>query len=216
MNQVHISALLPEMHLEAARLLASAFVTNPLHVAAFGPGAQARNEAFFRLALASMKGPKSVALIGTRVVGVIHWTDSPGCQFSTVAKLRMTPSMIRGFGLLPALRVGTWLSRWSRHDPPQPHSHLGPIAVAPEAQGQRIGQQLMEHYCRQLDPLRRASYLETDRPENVAFATIRIRSRPTGPCAWRSQFFHVQACKISLRFRIHCQGLRVMLTPCRK
>jgi hypothetical protein len=89
-NPVHISALLHEMHLEAARLLAAAFVTNPLHMAAFGPGAQAKNEAFFRLALASMRGPKSVALIDSRVVGVIHWTDSPSCQFSTIEKLRKT------------------------------------------------------------------------------------------------------------------------------
>lgn len=169
MNPVRISALLPEMHLEAARLLAAAFVTNPLHVAAFGSGALAKNEAFFRMALASLKGSKSVALIDSRVVGVIHWIDSPGCQFSAVAKLRMTPSMILDFGLLPAIRVGTWLSRWSNQDPPQPHSHLGPIAVAPEAQGQRIGQQLMDNYCSHLDRLRKMSYLETDRPENVAF-----------------------------------------------
>lgn len=169
MNPVQISTLLPEMHLEAARLLAAAFVTNPLHVAAFGPGALAKNEAFFRLALSSMRGLQFVALIDSRVVGVIHWTDSPSCQFSTIAKLRMTPSMILGFGILPALRVGTWLSRWSKHDPPQSHSHLGPIAVAPEAQGRRIGQQLMDHYCGQLDQLRKTSYLETDRTENVAF-----------------------------------------------
>jgi ribosomal protein S18 acetylase RimI-like enzyme len=169
MTPVRISSLLPEMQSEAARLLASAFVTNPLHVAAFGQGALAKNESFFRLALASMKGPKSVALIDSRVVGVIHWIDSPNCQFSTIAKLRMTPSMIRGFGVLPALRVGTWLSRWSKHDPPQPHSHLGPIAVAPDAQGRRIGQQLMDYYCSQIDRLGKPSYLETDRPENVEF-----------------------------------------------
>ena len=169
MNPVNITALLPEMQLDAARLLAAAFVTNPLHAAAFGAGALAKNEAFFRIALASMNGPKYVALIDSRVVGVIHWTDSPGCQFSSIEKLRMTPSMIRGFGLLPALRVGTWLSRWSKHDPSQSHSHLGPIGVAPEAQGRRIGQQLMEHYCSQLDQFHKTSYLETDRPENVEF-----------------------------------------------
>ena len=169
MNPIRISELVPEMHEEVARLLAAAFVTNPLHVAAFGSGALEKNEAFFRMALASLKGSKSVALLDSRVVGVIHWIDSPRCQFSAFAKLRMTPSMIRGFGLLPAMRVGTWLSRWSKHDPPQPHSHLGPIAVAPDAQGRRIGQQLMDNYCSHLDRLHKMSYLETDRPENVAF-----------------------------------------------
>jgi ribosomal protein S18 acetylase RimI-like enzyme len=157
------------MQLETVRLLAAAFVTNPLHVAAFGSGALAENEAFFRMALASLRGSKSVALIDSRVVGVIHWIESPDCQVSAFAKLRMTPSMIRGFGLLPAMRVGTWLSRWSKNDLPQSHSHLGPIAVAPGAQGMGIGQQLMDYYCSYLDQHRKTSYLETDRPENVAF-----------------------------------------------
>jgi len=169
MGPIRITALLPEMQLEAARLLANAFVKNPLHVAVFGAAALAKNEAFFRIALESLKGPKSAALLDSRIVGINHWIDSPGCQFSAFEKLRMTPAMIHGFGLLPAIRVGTWLSRWAKRDPSKPHSHLGPIAVAPESQGRRIGQQLMEYYCSHLDQLRKTSYLETDRPGNVAF-----------------------------------------------
>lgn len=169
MDPVRITEMLPEMQLEAVHLLATAFVSNPLHIAVFGSRALAKNEAFFRIALASLRGPKSVALIDSRIVGVIHWTDSPACQFSAVEKLRMTPSMIHGFGLQSSMRVGMWLSRWSKNDPLHPHSHLGPIAVAPEAQGRRIGQQLMDFYCGHLDQHRKTSYLETDRPENVAF-----------------------------------------------
>jgi ribosomal protein S18 acetylase RimI-like enzyme len=168
-HTVRISELLPEMQSEAVRLLAAAFVTNPLHIAVFGKGSLTKNEAFFRVALSSMRGPKSVALLESRIVGVIHWTDSPGCQFSTVTKLRMTPRLVRGIGLLSAVRVGNWLSRWSKYDLQQPHSHLGPIAVAPQVQGRRIGRQLMDYYCGHLDQRRKASYLETDRPENVEF-----------------------------------------------
>jgi predicted N-acetyltransferase YhbS len=169
MANIQIEPLRPEMLSEAANVLASAFVTNPLHVAAFGAGALAKSEAFFRTGLTVMKGVKLVAVSNSRILGVIHWVESPACQISGVEKLRMTPAMIAGFGLPAALRVGSWLSIWSRHDLAEPHSHLGPIGVAPEAQGRRIGYQLMERYCHQLDGTRRPGYLETDRPENVAF-----------------------------------------------
>jgi predicted N-acetyltransferase YhbS len=81
----------------------------------------------------------------------------------------MFPAMVKGFGLRSALKVGRWLSVWSKHDPAEHHSHLGPIGVSPEAQGYRIGRQLMEQYCAELDRTRRFGYLETDRPGNVDF-----------------------------------------------
>ncbi|MGH9370663.1 MAG: GNAT family N-acetyltransferase [Vicinamibacterales bacterium] len=154
---------------EAARMLARAFATNPLHVAAFGTDELARNEAFFRVGLTVMKGPRLVALDDSRILGLIHWVDAPRCQFSALEKLRMTPAMIGGFGVRSASRVSAWLSGWSRHDPDRPHLHLGPIGVEPAAQGRRIGHQLMERYCEQLDRGGQEGYLETDRTENVAF-----------------------------------------------
>ena len=154
---------------DAARTLARAFVTNPLHVAAFGPDQLARNEAFFRIGLSVMKGPKLVARAGERILGVIHWVQSPTCQFWGLEKLRMMPSMIRGFGLPAATRVGSWLSAWAREDPRTAHLHLGPIGVDPEAQGRGIGKRLMMAYCEELDRRGVPGYLETDRPENVAF-----------------------------------------------
>jgi GNAT superfamily N-acetyltransferase len=154
---------------EASRTLARAFVTNPLHVAAFGAERLARNEAFFRTGLAAMKGSKLVALEGSQILGLIHWVPSPDCQFSGPEKLRMMPAMVAGFGLRSSLRVGSWLSAWSKHDPSEPHSHLGPIGVDPSAQGQGIGRQLLERYCAELDRTGTAGYLETDRPENVRF-----------------------------------------------
>jgi hypothetical protein len=56
--------------LEAAQVLAHAFVTNPLHVAAFGAGALTRNEAFFRIGLSVMRGGKFVAVSNARILGV--------------------------------------------------------------------------------------------------------------------------------------------------
>jgi ribosomal protein S18 acetylase RimI-like enzyme len=169
MPEVRIEACTADTAAAAAQMLARAFVSNPLHVAAFGPNQLVKNEAFFRIGLAVMKGTKLVAVDGPRILGVIHWVHSPACQFSAFEKLAMTPAMIGGFGIRSSLRVGSWLSAWSKHDPHDAHSHLGPIGVAPEAQGRHIGRQLMDHYCRQLDQGRHAGYLETDRPENVGF-----------------------------------------------
>jgi ribosomal protein S18 acetylase RimI-like enzyme len=169
MTDVRIEPFKPEMVLEASQMLARAFVTNPLHVAAFGPAQIARNEIFFRNGLAIMKGPKSVVLEGTRILGLIHWVHSPDCQFSKLEKIRLMPTMMSAFGLRVALRVGQWLSAWSKHDPKRPHSHLGPIGVEPAAQGRHIGRSLMERYCEELDRSGSAGYLETDRLENVAF-----------------------------------------------
>ena len=154
---------------EAVRLLGRAFVTNPLHVAALGADQLARNEAMFRMALPLLKGTKLAAFDDSRMVGVIHWIESPRCQLSVVERLRILPFMIRSLGLARARRVAAWLSVWSEHDPKEPHVHLGPIGVLPEAQGRRIGRALMERYCAHQDATGHMGYLETDRPGNVEF-----------------------------------------------
>ena len=169
MPDIRIEPLSPKQVAEASRVLARAFVTNPLHVAAFGAGALARNEAFFLNGLAVMKGPKLVALEGSRVLGVLHWVHSPECQIAGLEKIRLVPAMLRSFGVRGATRVGSWLSAWAKHDPKEPHSHLGPIGVEPAAQGRHIGQRLMERYCEDADRIGAMGYLETDRPENVEF-----------------------------------------------
>jgi GNAT superfamily N-acetyltransferase len=168
MSAVRLEPLNADMVTEAARMLARAFVTNPLHVVAFG-GELPKNEAFFRIGLSVMKGPKLVALDGSRILGLIHWVRAPRCQLSALEKLKVAPAMMSGFGVRSALRVSAWLSAWSKHDPNQSHVHLGPIGVEPAAQGRRIGHQLMERCCGELDRSGETGYLETDRAENVTF-----------------------------------------------
>lgn len=169
MPQITITPLPTEQTEAAIGVLARAFVTNPVHVAAFGHSNLRSNEVFFRTGLAVMKGGKFVATDGSRILGVVHWVRSPACQFSALEQLRTMPGMVSGLGLRSAFRVISWVSAWSRHDPSEPHSHLGPIAVEPDAQGQRVGSMLMEKYCAELDQAGIAGYLETDRPENVEF-----------------------------------------------
>jgi GNAT superfamily N-acetyltransferase len=165
---VRIEPIGPELTPPAALMLARAFLTNPLHVAAFGPSID-RNEAFFRAALALLKGPTFVATDAGRPLGLVHWAPSPQCQLSAREKLQILPVMAGAFGLRSALKVGAWLSAWSKHDPDTPHAHLGPIGVEPDAQGRGIGRLLMEQYCGAIDLVGANGYLETDRPENVRF-----------------------------------------------
>jgi ribosomal protein S18 acetylase RimI-like enzyme len=169
MSSVRIERFSIEMIGAASQTLARAFVTNPLHVAAFGPGQLAKNEAFFRRGLAALKGPMFVAVEDARILGLIHWVPSSDCQLSGVEKLRMLPGLVSRLGIGSAWRVSAWLSAWSKLDPRKAHSHLGPIGVDPRAQGQQVGRRLMEEFCNELDRRGDAGYLETDRPENVSF-----------------------------------------------
>jgi ribosomal protein S18 acetylase RimI-like enzyme len=169
MPEITIEEFNPEMTDDTVDVLARAFVTNPLNIAVFGVGQVSANQAFFRGGLRVMRGRKLVALDGGRIIGFIHWVTSPRCQFSIVEKLAMLPRMIQEFGLQRSLRISSWLATWSRHDPKDPHCHLGPIGIDPNAQGRGIGQRLMSLYCEDLDRTATAGYLETDRPENVAF-----------------------------------------------
>src|SRR5262245_27516847 len=154
---------------EAVHALARAFVANPLHVAVFGSSPLAANESFFRLAMPTFLGEKRVALENGRVVGFVHWVLSPRCQLSPWKKLGVAAAMVGGFGFGSTVRVASWLSVWSRHDPHEPHAHLGPIGVVPEARGRGIGRLLMEPFCGAVDAGGAIGYLETDREENVDF-----------------------------------------------
>lgn len=166
---VEISPLSREHEEPATGILARAYVTNPLHIVAFGSGNLDANAAFFRAGLSKMKGRKLVATDGGRVVGVAHWASSPACRYSVLEKLGVMPALLRGCGLRSALRVATWLSTWAAHDPDELHTHLGPIAVDPESQGRGIGTRLMDAHCRELDREGAMGFLETDRLRNVEF-----------------------------------------------
>jgi GNAT superfamily N-acetyltransferase len=116
-------------------------------------------------------GEKRVAVDDGRVVGFVHWVPSPRCQLSSVRKFGIAAAMIRGFGVRSTIRVAGWLSVWSKHDPREPHIHLGPIGVVPEARGRGVGRRLMEPFCAALDASGAIGYLETDRAENVDFCS---------------------------------------------
>jgi len=150
-------------------LLADAFVTSPLHVSAFGPDQIEQNRLFFRVALREMfRGEALVAVADSEIHGYAHFSPSPHCLPAPEAlPLAMAP-LLKPLGNATA-RLIKWFARWCHLDPDQPHIHLGPIGVAPHAQGQGLGTALMRHYLDRLRGENLPGYLETDKPENVKF-----------------------------------------------
>ncbi|MGE5219318.1 MAG: GNAT family N-acetyltransferase [Chloroflexota bacterium] len=154
---------------ECVALLADAFVTNPLHLSAFGAGRLDQNRQFFRIGLRQMfVGEAFMALNDDAVRGYIHFNPWPDClPTPEEIPLAMT-TLLKPLGeAIP--QVIRWFSRWCRLDPDEPHVHLGPIGVAPAAQGRGVGAALMKRYIEHLERQGIAGYLETDRAENVEF-----------------------------------------------
>ena len=150
-------------------VLGQAFVTNPLHLCAFGPGRIDQNRLFFRIGLRHMFiGQSFVALHDGEVCGYVHFNPWPDCLPAPEQIPTAVATLLRPLGeAIP--QVIRWFTRWCHHDPNNPHVHLGPIGVAPKMQGQGIGTALMARYVEHLRQEKAAGYLETDRWENVEF-----------------------------------------------
>jgi len=154
---------------DCVTLLADAFVTNPLHLAAFGRGRRDQNRLFFRIGLRQMfLGQAFVALADGAVGGYVHFKASPHCLPAPEEVPLAAATLLKPLGeAIP--QVVRWYSRWCRLDPDEPHIHLGPIGVVPGLQRQGAGTALMQHYVAHLTRENAAGYLETDRCENVEF-----------------------------------------------
>ena len=154
---------------DCVTLLANAFVSNPLHLAAFGAGRIDQNRLFFRIGLRQMfLGQAFVVLADGAVGGYVHFNASPHCLPAPEEVPLAVATLLKPLGeAIP--QVIRWYSRWCRLDPDEPHIHLGPIGVAPSLQRQGTGTALMRHYVAYLAHENAAGYLETDRRENVEF-----------------------------------------------
>lgn len=159
---------------DSARVLATAFETDPLHCAAYGADVRARSERFYRARLSAESGQWCVACRGGEVVGVAHWGRHADCASRAVVSdgqaFRQLPWWDRVAGtvfrwLTTGADVGADAPAMSA---PQPVT-LGPLAVLPAVQGLGIGRLLMHRFCADLDREQDAGYLETTQPANVAF-----------------------------------------------
>lgn len=174
---------------ECVTLLAGAFVSNPLHLFAFGPGRLDQNRLFFRIGLRHMfVGQSFMALHDGQVCGYAHFNPWPNCLPAPVEIPTAVATLLTPLGeAIP--QVIRWFTRWCHLDPAEPHVHLGPIGVTPALQGQGIGTALMGRYIEHLEQAEAAGYLETDRLENVRFYsrfgfTVRHTEEVIGAPTW--------------------------------
>ena len=154
---------------EAARVASHAFLTNPLHIAAFKGDTETlrkRQEAMYKAIFDHFPGELLAARWGRPLVGVLGMTLWPDCEVGVVRGLTLMPRLLLVLRELTP-RVASWRSAWAAHHPKEPHWHLGPVAVLPRLQGQGVGSRLVQRFCDRVDQRRVPGYLETDKPENV-------------------------------------------------
>jgi ribosomal protein S18 acetylase RimI-like enzyme len=169
-----VSGLLTSESEAAVQLLARAFRDNPLNVAVIDSPDPAR-----RL-LVNAHGLRSLLPIAQRYgrVRVLREQGSlaavliaappdafplPPAAFG--ARLRSA----LGQGLRVARRWAAVFETLAALHPPEPHWYLSTLGVDPPCQHHGLGRRLLADWLADVDRDARAAYLETDRPENVAF-----------------------------------------------
>lgn len=174
MAQIDIKTMQKSDLAAAGSLLGRAFASQPSSLAIY-PGENesviaGRMRIVFGAMLEYLPGEAYVAKHDGRIVGVMRMVAWPHCQMSARDKIKMLPRLMRSGGGLGAVKRSLeFRGTWTKADPQEPHWHLDPLGVLPEMQGQGVGGQLMQHYCRLVDRTGMPAYHETDKPKNVAF-----------------------------------------------
>ncbi len=173
-----------EQRVAATAVLADAMLDNPLHAQAFGADPARRRRRLWRFMDLLIRHVHSHGtLLGAyaqgELIGVLGMLRPGCCRPSRLAALRFAGALVTGNPPTGVWRIARWLAAWWRNDPSEPHSHVGPLAVASAYRRQGVGRHLMVHCCEQLDALALVAWLETDLAinasfyETVGFATVR-------------------------------------------
>jgi ribosomal protein S18 acetylase RimI-like enzyme len=158
----------------AVGVVARGMCDNPLHIAALGADARLRARRLTRLFTVALplifsKGVIFGAFDGDTLAGIAGMIAPGHCQPSVTEKLVVVPRLVPRVGSGALARVGRWMNAWAEQDLPEPHWHLGPVAVDAHLQRNGIGTLLMTESCARLDGLCATGYLETDKASNVTF-----------------------------------------------
>lgn len=158
----------------AAALLAAAFRDNPINRAVIGEPAARRlrcNRAGSRVSL-------HVALAGgggcrvERAGGVLRGlllAEPPGLRPLPLPPTSLQLRCLFGQGWRVARRWQRVHSELDSLRPAEAHWYVHLLGVAPAAQGRGLGRALLRDLLVRVDAEGAASYLETDRPENLRF-----------------------------------------------
>ena len=173
-NKVVIRQLRSDELSRAVQVIARGMRDNPLHIQAVGANPAARVVGLKRmfgnvLPVISRKGVLLGAFEEEELVGVTGMLSPRNCQPTPREMLTLIPKILTTVGARSFGRVARWMYEWRKHDPREPHWHLGPVAVDAHLQGRGIGSAMMTQYCALIDREHAIGYLETDKKENVDF-----------------------------------------------
>lgn len=168
---VEVSELRRDEIPAAAEVVALAMCDNPTQVDVHG-GDRARRvrhlRAMGKTILRTRREPGIAAREDGAIVGLVSAVEPGGCSPPAASQLRTLPLFFR-LGPRTAARLAAYGSDWVKHDPREPHWHVGPVAVRPDRQGRGVGSEMMAAFCRRMEERGGTVYLETDKEENVPF-----------------------------------------------
>ncbi|WP_347976825.1 GNAT family N-acetyltransferase [Microbacterium sp. ProA8] len=156
----------------AAELLGRGMADNPVHVMAYGGDDRSRAHRHAQLMRTLLRSSPSLRIEGVHrgeaLAGIAAWAPPGHCRPPATTRLRLLGRALT-YGPGTASRLLSWNRRWARHDPDEPHVHLGPVSVDRHLRGRGIGGLLLLRHVQRLDATGVEGYLETDRPEAVGF-----------------------------------------------
>jgi GNAT superfamily N-acetyltransferase len=168
---IEVADTRPDEVAEAVAVAARAMCTSPMAYAVLGDDHDRRyrhtHRFFARLYRLAPQQRPLVARFEGRVVASTNDLVRGSCRARPIDIARSLPALALA-GPRGAIRIGRWFADWERRDPDRAHAHFGPFGVEPELQGRGIGSLVLREYTRRLDEAGEHSYLETEKPENVA------------------------------------------------
>ena len=171
LSRIEVGDTRPEEVAEAVDVAARAMRDSPMTVAVIGPDPDRRfrllHRFFTLLYRTALHQRPLVARLDGRIIASTNDLVAHACRATATDKLRMVPELAR-IGPRTAVRTVRWLNAWEHVDPDAAHAHFGPFGVEPELQGCGIGTVVLREYTRRLDEAGENSYLETEKPQNVA------------------------------------------------
>jgi GNAT superfamily N-acetyltransferase len=171
LTRIEVGDIRPEEIDAAVEVAARAMCTSPMAYAVLGESQDRRyrhtRRFFARLYKLAVHQRPLVARLDGRIVASTNDLVRRACRARPVDLVRSLPALALT-GPRSGIRTVRWLADWERRDPDRPHAHFGPFGVEPELQGQGIGSVVLREYTRRLDEAGEHSYLETEKPQNVA------------------------------------------------
>ena len=154
---------------ELTDLLSASTAQRPLVVSLYDGRPPSQTGKVVRSVLASSPGfiAEGVEFGGALVGASVAWP--PGtCRPSFATRVRVLSTALT-LGLGVATRVSAAHSTWRRHDPTEPHLHLGAIAVDRRVENAGIKELLVLRHVRRLDATGLPGYVSTDSSDEVDF-----------------------------------------------